>query len=457
MNIRLFASALALCIAINARAQWSVINLHPTGVASAVARGVHDGKQVGESYLSGKWRASLWSGTAASWVNLHPAGATESFARGVGGGQQVGEARVGIDWHASLWSGTAASWVSLHPSGADDSYATGVSGTQQVGYAYVGGQWRASLWNGTAASWVDLTPTGAVDSRAYGTDGGQQVGYAWVSFRRASLWTGTAASWTNLHPTGSTESRAFGASGGQQVGWALVGGLYRASLWTGSAASWINLHPAGATESQALGVSAGQQVGWSHVAGSDRASLWSGTAASLVDLHAFLPVNFTSSVANGIWRDGNNTYVVGHGYNTTTDTNDPIMWVYSEPDNFTLALNKSSVAGQNSVLGTITMAETSTSNRVVTTYDNSSLVTTPPSVTVMAGQLTRNFQITTTAITSTVATTIFARRGSVTRTQTLTLLPLVPTAVVFTPNPVTGGNPTSCRVVINGVAGPGAA
>lgn len=34
-------------------------------------------------------------------------------------------------------------------------------------------------------------------------------------------------------------------------------------------------------------------------------------------------------------------------------------------------------------------------------------------------------------------------------------MPLIPTAVVCTPNPVTGGSTTSCRVVINGVAGPG--
>ncbi|MEQ1935156.1 MAG: hypothetical protein ABL962_14950, partial [Fimbriimonadaceae bacterium] len=62
---------------------------------------------------------------------------------------------------------------------------------------------------------------------------------------------------------------------------------------------------------------------------------------------------------------------------------------------------------------------------------------------------------TTAAITSTVVTTIFAKRGNLTRSQALTLMPLIPTALVFTPSQVTGGSSTSCRVVINGVAGPG--
>jgi hypothetical protein len=129
--------------------------------------------------------------------------------------------------------------------------------------------------------------------------------------------------------------------------------------------------------------------------------------------------------------------------------------VLSIPFEFTLALNKSTVAGQNSVLGTITMDRTQPTNTVFATSDNSSLVTTPATVTVSANTLTKNFQITVTAITSTVNTTIFATFGGVTRSQPLTLAPLVPTALEFTPTNVTGGQSTSCRVVINGVAGPG--
>ena len=60
-------------------------------------------------------------------------------------------------WRASLWSGTAASWVDLSPEGSSDSIAFAISGGQQVGYAFVNSTYRASLWSGTAASWVDLS------------------------------------------------------------------------------------------------------------------------------------------------------------------------------------------------------------------------------------------------------------------------------------------------------------
>lgn len=122
---------------------------------------------------------------------------------------------------------------------------------------------------------------------------------------------------------------------------------------------------------------------------------------------------------------------------------------------FELTLNKTQVAGQNSVKGTVTKAETSGSATVFTTFDNSSLVSTPATVTVAANTPFKDFQITVTAVNSAINTAISAKLGAVTKTVPLTLIPLVPTALAFTPNPVVGGNPVSARVVINGVAGPG--
>ena len=63
--------------------------------------------------LSGVSRASLWSGTAASWVDLHPTGTSSSYAWAIHEGWQVGYAQFGTTDHASLWSGTAASWEDL--------------------------------------------------------------------------------------------------------------------------------------------------------------------------------------------------------------------------------------------------------------------------------------------------------------------------------------------------------
>ncbi|MGI8923404.1 MAG: hypothetical protein ACR2HJ_05090 [Fimbriimonadales bacterium] len=179
------------------------------------------------------------------------------------------------------------------------------------------------------AQWtvVNLHPAGATSSQAYGVDGGQQVGYAIVGgVERASLWTGTAGSWVDLNPAGSTTSKAYDVDAGQQVGWAIVGGVYRASLWSGTAGSWVDLHPAGSTGSVAWGVHGGQQVGYAYVGGVTRASLWSGAAGSWVDLHAFLPSDFTESLANGIWHDGGTTYVVGWGFKNT-GLYEALMWV----------------------------------------------------------------------------------------------------------------------------------
>lgn len=455
---RVIASAFALCLAIGANAQWTVTNLHPVGAYQSYAYGVSGDQQVGYVVVAGgDHRACLWGGTAASFVDLHPGGGGNSEAYGVSGGQQVG--MVLNPRRACLWSGSAGSLVVLDPAGSlVQATALGVSGGQQVGYATMAGSgWHASLWSGTEASWVDLHPIGmGGQSFAYGIGDGQQAGYVFTEdvLRFACLWTGTAASWVNLHPTGAVESGAYAVSGGQQVGYARIGIRDRASLWSGSAASWVNLHPTGGGNSVAMGVSGGVQVGTAEVEGQYHASLWTGTAASWVDLHALLPPTFSKSFALSIHSDGVTINIAGYGLNSGRP--EALLWTGPVPDNnFALTLNKGSVAGQNSVLGTITRAQLRPTNTVFAITDDSSLVTTAPNVTVLAGQPSRDFQISVTAITSTVMTTIYAQRAGITRSQTLTLMPLIPTAIAFTPNQVMGGNDTSCRVVINGVAGPG--
>jgi hypothetical protein len=329
----------ALSLTAGASTQWSVINLHPAGASSSAAYGVSDGRQVGLAYVGGNPHASLWSGTAASWLDLHPAGSSQSAAYGVGGGQQVGEA----DGHASLWSGISASWVDLGPfvGKVGRSVAAGVNGGQQVGsvtfFVFDGSFTHACLWNSTVTPRWDLHPRGASESFAFGVGNGQQVGKAIVRGNsHASLWTGTAASWVDLNPAGEGQSAAFGVNGGQQVGEA----DNRASLWSGTAASWVDLSPAGSSQSEADGVDGGLQVGYAAFGGVNHAGVWSGTAASFVDLHAFLPATFTSSTAQGIWRDAAGvTYVVGYGYNGDTGRDEALMWVsnYVAPTGFSLS------------------------------------------------------------------------------------------------------------------------
>ncbi len=460
LNLSRNITLLALVLAVStSQAQWSVVNLHPAGATESYAHGFSNGLTVGEANVGDIPRACLWSGTAASWVDLNPAGGEHSRAFNAGGTSQVGYTSVGGVNCASIWSGTASSWLNINPTGSSESYARGTSGTQQVGYALIGSGFRAGIWSGSAASWVSLHPGGALHSFAVGISGAKQAGSSYfgsgVSSSIASLWTGTAASLVSLHPAGAAYSLCNGISGGQQVGEVRIFSENHAALWAGTAESFVDLNPTGVTMSSCNATHGGKQVGVAKVGNNLHASIWSGSAASWIDLHSFVPSDFTSSQARGVWSDGSGTYVVGNGFNNITQRTEALLWTLPGPANFNLTLNKASVAGQNTVIGTITMQEIKATNTVFTTHDNSSLVTTPPGVTVLAGQLSRNFQITVTAITSTVVTTIYAKRGTLTRSQTLTLTPLIPATVVCTPNPVTGGNSTSCRVGINGVAGPG--
>ncbi len=211
-----------------------------------------------------------------------------------------------------------------------------------------------------SAQWTvtNLNPAGATESAAYGVGGSQQAGYAVVGGqRRASLWNGTAASWVDLNPAGSTQSYAYGVSGGQKVGVA----DYRASLWSGTATSRVDLSPAGASGSAAYGVSGGQQVGYAEVGGIVRASLWSGTAASWVDLQTFLPPEFTSSSARGIWQDAGMIYVVGQGFNSATGRYEALMWV-SQINAQTITASSTSLAPGIVISGT--PADMFTSNDV---------------------------------------------------------------------------------------------
>ena len=194
----------------------------------------------------------------------------------------------GLGQRASLWSGTAASWIDLNPTGSTLSNLNAVDVGQQVGSVRISNIDRASLWTGTAASWVSLNPAEASSSSALGVSGGQQVGFAFIGTSHAGFWTGTAASWVDLHPAGATSSKANGVNGGQQVGIAVVGGRNHASIWSGTAASWVDLHtflPVRFKESFAYGiehvVGTTYVVGWGHddALVRDEAIMWVAAAA----------------------------------------------------------------------------------------------------------------------------------------------------------------------------------
>jgi len=392
-------------------------------------------------------------------VNLHPAGVTGSTLSGTNGEQQVGYVYISGQLNAGLWSGTAASFINLTPPSNVPASANAIDANQQVGQATVGGNYHAVIWTGTANSMVDIHPAGYIESGALAVSGGKQGGFYKQTvneYAKAALWSGTPQSFVSLHPSGFRGSSIAAMSGNEQVGTVMTdGGQTRATLWKGTVASRVDLHPTGSTGySEASDTNGEYQVGWHSEGSGSRAVIWNGTAASMVDLHAFVPTGYVNSSAYAVWTHNGTLYVGGLATNGSTFKQEACIWKMVDPNAFTFALNKTQVAGQNSVMGTIA-ASALPNARTYTTYDNSSLVNTPPTVTLPANATVKNFQITVTAVNSTINTTVYCRFGSVTYSRPLALIPLVPTALAFTPSSVTGGNAVSCRVVINGVAGPG--
>lgn len=323
-----------MLIASSAHGQWVVTDLSPMGAFNSQVLGADGAQQTGWAELGEGTRASLWSGTKASWIDLHPAVASVSQATSIGGGQQAGWVSIEGDAHASLWSGTAESWVDLHPVGSTLSRVFGLGNDLQTGVVGVDGMSHASLWSGSADSWIDLHPMSATgESIANATSGGQQVGSTFieVSQQHASLWTGSASSWVDLNPVGSSLSEALAVRDGQQGGYALVGGFGRASLWTGTADSWIDLNPVGSVGSQVNAMGGGYQGGAALIGGVTRAGLWSGTAESWEDLHALLPSEYFFSFTTGISTDGTNLYVSGFGFNTESGHEEALLWTRPIP------------------------------------------------------------------------------------------------------------------------------
>ncbi|MEQ1933280.1 MAG: hypothetical protein ABL962_05305 [Fimbriimonadaceae bacterium] len=449
--MRKLAILLLVHLASASHAGWSVVFLHPSGAVASECYAANGSNQGGWVRF-GTWEtACLWSGTKESIVDLHPNGATGSAIHGLSATQQVGVARINNVDAAGLWLGSKASFTNLGPSSA---FAVG--GGVQAGTADSQFGFRARLWRGSSSSGVNLGPnlTGLSYSDVRDLEGDRQIGTARLVTFEAGMWAGTAESWVSLHPSGSQGSFGNAISGNRQVGANVVNDLSRACMWSGTAESIVDLHPLEAVDSTAFDVLDEIQVGQAGYGSGSHACAWYGTSSTFLDLHNLLPSGFTRSVARRISSDANNYYIVGYAQNSATGFNNAVMWVRPK-DEFVLNLNRSTVAGQNHVLGTITLLNSRPFSIVFSVYDNSSLVTTPGSVTVAANTLSRNFHITTSAISGTVNVTIYARLGGKTVSRPLTLGPLVPTAMSFSPNQVIGGNSVTCYVVVNGVAGPG--
>lgn len=439
-----------------ATAQWTVTILHPSSRPHSYSYGGSGTLQVGNAHHL----AALWTGTAGSYLSLHPTGAFNSYLLATNGQRHVGYASpIQGTVLAGYWNGTSNIFTALTSAANQPARATAIDGNTQAGFGTFGLNKHALKWSGTIGSMVDLNPQNAAGSEAHAAGGGKQGGFVKFSAEpTAALWSGSAESYLELHPTGYKNSEIRGMSTIDQVGYGRdQGNTYHALLWRGTKASMVDLHTPGYANSYAQGTNGQYQVGkrQPQLSGPTHATIWKGTAASAVNLHAFLPsgTNYIHSTAHSVWVNNGTLYVAGFA-TIETPQDVAVLWQMPDPySSFEFTLNKTQVAGQNSVQGTITALAVPQA-RTYTISDDSSLVTTPASVVLASNATVRNFQITVTAVNATINTTIYARYAGLTRSVPLALVPLVPTALAFTPATVTGGSPVSCRVVINGVAGP---
>lgn len=483
---------------------YTMIDLTPAGSTTSAAAGINGTQQVGtagfRTTATGQTslnHAVLWNGSASSMVDL---GVGTGAA--IRDGQQVGSAND----HAALWTGTADSLVDLNPANWTQSVAVGVRGGQQVGSAtrqvpcnvgrQCGGnrtktEFHPFLWFGTAASAVDLTPLalGFGAGRALGTDGVQQVGTGYTiiginawSGPYAVLWSGTAASAVNLNPAGSMASQANAVSNGQQVGFDFY--PRHALLWRGSAESVVDLHPgAGYATSEANATNGTQQAGFGFVGdestqiGHTHALVWSGTAASAIDLNQFMPLGFTDAAATGINANGSIVGWASKGTPSNPANVRAVMWVPSaRASSFakSISLNQPSIIVGDTAQATVTLNRPAPVGGAIVRLGN--VITAPPgvttaipltvtmpsSVTIVAGQTSATFNVSTSVKTLTGFSRAYlvAIQAAYGTTQTAVLEvnpPLALSSFSITPRNLVGGNTAVGTVTLNGAAPAGGA
>lgn len=118
-----------------------------------------------------------------------------------------------------------------------------------------------------------------------------------------------------------------------------------------------------------------------------------------------------------------------------------------------LSLSASIIAGQNRAVGTVQMGFPAALRAdVIRLNSNSGSVSVPSQIAVDTGATSKSFAIMVMPVTASTVGTITATYGFQTETANLTLNPLIPSSMKFTPSPTAGGTTVSCRLVLNGVA-----
>jgi uncharacterized repeat protein (TIGR03803 family) len=117
------------------------------------------------------------------------------------------------------------------------------------------------------------------------------------------------------------------------------------------------------------------------------------------------------------------------------------------------AILPTSVVGGNSSIGAVTLAAPAPSDGTpISLSSNSPSAQVPATVTVAKGNDNVSFSITTTPVKVQTVATITATQGSVVKTATLTIKPPTVDGLALSPNPLTGGDPCTATVHLDGLA-----
>jgi len=121
-----------------------------------------------------------------------------------------------------------------------------------------------------------------------------------------------------------------------------------------------------------------------------------------------------------------------------------------------LSVNPTTVVGGNPSTGTVSLnGPAGPSGTVVRLSSNDSISKPPASVTVPSGLMSTNFTVATIGVSAQATSTITAQLDSKSNTAYLTVNPATLVSVSVNPTAVSGGNPSTGTISLNGQAGPG--
>lgn len=274
--------------------------------------------------------AGYWKGSAASWADIHPSDIYGSFVFQIQGPVIVGSAMS----QAYVWTRTATgvAGASYAPAGSSYSAIWAVSGNRYGGYATFPHMRHAVLWIGGPEGAIDVNPPGSTESDIRGVSERWAVGTAELGAgMRAGYWNTDGSVWTPLWQPdeAGVQSAATGISGDLAVGMVSHAGRSEAVTWDLVTGEHTLLQPGWATRSSLNGAYGDIQAGYAGLVNDwVHATIWRGTAESAEDLHGYLHAGYAYSVAQDVFVERKEIWVIGYAGREFNEGTEAVLWHY---------------------------------------------------------------------------------------------------------------------------------